>query len=40
MELGLDGRVAIVTGGSKGIGRETALALAPRGRGRDHLRPR
>lgn len=31
MELGLDGRVAIVTGGSKGIGRETALALALEG---------
>ncbi len=31
MELGLSGKVAIVTGGSKGIGRATALALIREG---------
>ncbi len=31
MELGLEGKVAIVTGGTKGIGRATALALAQEG---------
>ena len=31
MDLGLDGKIAIVTGGSKGIGRSTALALAQEG---------
>ena len=31
MDLGLEGRIAIVTGGSKGIGRATALALAQEG---------
>lgn len=31
MDLGLQGKVAIVTGGSKGIGRVTALALAQEG---------
>lgn len=31
MELGLEGKVAIVTGGSKGIGRATALGLVNEG---------
>jgi 3-oxoacyl-[acyl-carrier protein] reductase len=31
MELGLEGKVAIVTGGSKGIGRATALGLLAEG---------
>ena len=31
MDLGLDKKIAIVTGGSKGIGRATALALAQEG---------
>ncbi|MDH3600011.1 MAG: SDR family oxidoreductase [Candidatus Tectomicrobia bacterium] len=31
MELGLAGKIAIVTGGSKGIGKATALALAQEG---------
>jgi len=44
MELGLEGRVAIITGGSKGIGYASALGLAREGvrvaicaRGRAHL---
>jgi len=31
MELGLDGKIAIVTGGSKGIGRATAIGLVAEG---------
>ena len=31
MDLGLEGKIAIVTGGSKGIGRATAMALAREG---------
>ena len=31
MDLGLEGKIAIVTGGSKGIGRATAMALAQEG---------
>ena len=31
MDLSLEGKIAIVTGGSKGIGRATALALAQEG---------
>ena len=31
MDLGLEGKIAIVTGGSKGIGRATALAFAQEG---------
>ncbi len=31
MDLNLEGKIAIVTGGSKGIGRSTALALAQEG---------
>ena len=33
MDLGLNGKIAIVTSGSKGIGRATALALAQEGGG-------
>ena len=31
MDLGLEGKIAIITGGSKGIGRSTAMALAREG---------
>lgn len=31
MELGLEGKIAVVTGGSRGIGRATAIALAAEG---------
>ena len=34
MDLGLKGKIAIVTGASRGIGRECAIALAKEGRPR------
>ena len=33
MDLGLSGKVAIVTGGSRGLGKASALALAAEGAG-------
>jgi NAD(P)-dependent dehydrogenase (short-subunit alcohol dehydrogenase family) len=31
MDLGLNGKIAVVTGGSSGVGREIALSLAAEG---------
>ena len=40
MDLGLAGRACVVTGASKGIGRETARCCAPRGPGAARRRVR
>ena len=39
MDLGLNSKIAVVTGGSEGIGKATATALVARGREGSHLRP-
>ena len=38
MDLGIKGKNALVTGGSRGLGRQCALSLAAEGRERGYLR--